>query len=74
MSYVLQPNEFPVVQAVYGSLVNAEWFDKTTTNEKACAQLVLLHFKAGTTLEELEALCIDTAREIFSKRTSYGFS
>lgn len=68
MPYVLQPPDFKIVQAVVLSLIEADWFDRTTENEKACTQLVLVTYdKGGMTTEELDSRCRDTAREIFSK-------
>jgi hypothetical protein len=67
MPYILQPADFKIVQTVFQSLIEAEWFDRTTANEKACTQLVLVLYKSGMTVEELHAKCVDTAREIFGK-------
>lgn len=67
MPYILQPADFKIVQTVFQSLVEAEWFDRTNANEKACTQLVLVLYKGGMTVEELHAKCVDTAREIFGK-------
>lgn len=68
MPHILQPSDFKIVQTVFRSLIDADWFDRTVANERACAQLVLvLYGKGGLTVEELHAKCVDTAREIFSK-------
>ena len=68
MPFVLQPRDFEIVQSVFKSLIQSEWFDRTTANEKACAQLVLvLYGKGGLDVPELHAKCVDTARELFSK-------
>lgn len=68
MPFILQPNDFSIVQSVFQSLVDSDWFDRTPANEKACAQLVLvLYGKGGLSAEELHTKCVDTAREIFRK-------
>jgi hypothetical protein len=68
MPFILQPSDFEIVQAVFKSLLNADWFDRTEANEKACAQLVLvLYGTGGLTISELHGKCIDTAQELFSK-------
>lgn len=68
MPYILQPADFKIVQAAFQSLIEADWFDRTAANERACTQLVLvLYGKGELTAEELHAKCVDTAREIFSK-------
>ena len=68
MPFVLQPRDFEIVQSVFKSLIESEWFDRTEANEKACAQLVLvLYGKGGLDVAELHAKCVDTARELFSR-------
>ena len=68
MPFVLHPRDFEIVQSVFKSLIQSEWFDHTGANEKACAQLVLvLYGKGGLEVPELHAKCVDTARELFSK-------
>jgi hypothetical protein len=68
MPFILQPHDFEIVQTVFKSLLNADWFDRTEANEKACAQLVLvLYGDGGLDAAELHAKCIDTAQELFSK-------
>ena len=68
MPFVLQPNDFEIVQTVFNALLNAQWFDRTEANEKACAQLVMvLYGDGGLNVTELHGKCIDTARELFSK-------
>ena len=68
MPFVLQPHDFEIVQAVFKSLINADWFDRNEANEKACAQLVLvLYGDGGLDASALHAKCIDTAQELFGK-------
>lgn len=68
MPFVLQPPDFEIVQTVFKLLLDADWFERTEANEKACAQLVLvLYGDGGLTVAELHANCIDTAQELFSK-------
>ena len=74
MPYVLQPPDFKIVQAVVLSLIEADWFDRTSENEKACTQLVLVTYdKGGMTREDLYGGCVDTAREIFGKPQAARF-
>ena len=68
MPYILQPADFKIVQAVILLLVDSDWFDRTTANEKACTQLVLVMYGRGNmTLEALYEQSVDTAKELFSK-------
>lgn len=68
MPYVLQPVDFGIVQSVIHSLIEAEWFERTLENEKACTQLVLVMYGRGhLSRDELHGKCIDTARDIFRK-------
>lgn len=74
MPFVLQPPDFEIVQTVFKSLLNADWFERTAANEKACAQLVLvLYGDGGLSVPELHAKCIDTAQELFSKPITREF-
>jgi hypothetical protein len=68
MPFVLQPHDFEIVQTVFNALLDAEWFDRTEANGKACAQLVMvLYGDGGLNVPELHAKCLDTARELFGK-------
>jgi len=51
MPYILRPNEFPIAQSVFEGLITSDWFDRSESNEKACAQLVLLYYQSGITVE-----------------------
>jgi len=64
----LSPREYDVVQAVFKSLAQSEWFDRTIENEKACARFVLLQYQDGMHEDALLALCLNPARERFSRR------
>jgi len=68
MPHVLQPSDFRIVQAVIHSLLEADWFDRTSENEKACTQLVLVTYgNGGLTIEALHEKCVDIARDLFRK-------
>jgi len=68
MPYVLQPADFRVVQTVFRSIVDSEWFDRTPDNEKACTQLLLVWYKDGMSADDLRGKCIEIIRDLFSKR------
>jgi len=68
MPYILQPPDFKIVQSVIHLLIEADWFDRTSENEKACTQFVLVMYgRGGLTKDELYDKCIETAKELFVK-------
>ena len=69
MQNALSPIEYNVVQSVFDSLAQAEWFDRTEPNKKECAKMVLLVHSGGVvTPEALLSICEPRARQRFSKR------
>lgn len=68
MQTALNPLEYEMVQGVFKSLAQAEWFDRSNNNERACAKLVLLIHSTGIDdAERLRQACEPQARERFSK-------
>lgn len=68
MQNALNPVEYEMVHDVFKSLAQAEWFDRSEVNERACAKLVLLVKSTG--IDDARALhraCEPQARERFSK-------
>ena len=68
MQNALSPVEYEMVHGVFKSLAQAEWFDRSEANERACAKLVLLVQSIG--IDDAGALhraCEPQARERFSK-------
>jgi hypothetical protein len=68
MQTALSPVEYDMVQGVFNSLAQAEWFERNEANETQCAKLVLLVHSIG--IDDAEALhraCETQARERFSK-------
>lgn len=68
MQNALTPVEYEMVHDVFKSLAQAEWFDRSEVNERACAKLVLLVKSTG--IDDARALhraCEPQARERFSK-------
>jgi hypothetical protein len=69
METALSPGEYDIVQTVFNTLTQAEWFDRNPDNEKACAAFVLLQYgQGGISVDELLARCEDVAIERFSRR------
>jgi hypothetical protein len=69
MRNALAPGDYNVVNSVFKSLAQLEWFDRTDENEKACARLVLRQYSmAGLSEAALLAQCEDAAREMFTRR------
>ena len=64
----LSPREYDVVQAVFRSIAQSDWFDRTIENEKACARFVLSQYHDGMDYAVLFALCEPSARERYSRR------
>lgn len=68
MQNALNPGDYEVVQSVFNSLAEAEWFDRSEANEQDCAKLVLLIHSSGIDdAERLHQACEPRARERFSK-------
>ena len=44
MQNTLDPADHEVVQTVFRALARSDWFDRTTSNESACAKLVIRQF------------------------------
>jgi hypothetical protein len=62
MKTSLEPAEYDVVQSVFKRPAQASSFDRTASNETACAKLVLNHYSAGATNPvDLLAACAPAA-------------
>ena len=68
MQNALSPAEYHIVQGVFRSLAQADWFDRSEENEKECARLVLLMYSNGIgDALQLHEACEPRARERFAK-------
>jgi hypothetical protein len=68
MQNAMSPVEYEMVQGVFRSLAQSEWFDRNSINEHECAKLVLLIHSAGIdNADALHRACEPHARERFSK-------
>jgi hypothetical protein len=68
MQNAMSPVEYDMVQSVFDSLAQAEWFDRSESNEQACAKLVLLvHCTGIDDAATLHRACEPQARRRFSK-------
>jgi hypothetical protein len=68
MQNALSPVEYNMVQGVFKSLAQAEWFDRSDVNERNCAKMVLLVHSSG--IDDADALreaCEQQARQRYSK-------
>jgi hypothetical protein len=64
MKRSLGPIEYEIVQGVFKRLAQAPWFERTASNEKERAKLVLKHYSAGApNTEDLLAACEPEARQ-----------
>lgn len=68
MQNALSPVEYDMVQGVFKSLAQAEWFDRNDRNERDCAKMVLLVHSSGIDdADTLHQACEPRARRRFSK-------
>ena len=68
MQNALSPVEYDMVQRVFKSIAQAEWFDRSDTNERECAKMVLLiHFTGIDDADRLRRACEPQARKRFSR-------
>ena len=68
MQNALSPVEYDIVQGVFKSLAQADWFERSDTNERECAKMVLLIHSAGIDdADKLHQVCEPRARKRFSK-------
>lgn len=63
-----QPEDTMMMQRVFKTILQEDWFDRTIHNERDFARTVIGIFQRGTVDEELLfALSLDVARTRFSK-------
>ena len=68
MQNALSPVEYDMVQGVFKSLAQAEWFDRNDANERDCAKMVLLIHSSGIDdANRLHQVCEPHARKRFSR-------
>jgi len=68
MQNALSPVEYDMVQGVFKSIAQADWFDRSDANECECAKMVLLIHSTGIDdADRLHQACEPQARKRFSR-------
>ena len=65
----IMPSQFEQIRLVYEAIVAAPWFCDSEDNRQDCADLVMRHYRMGTTdPDALMCECVEQARQRFELR------